>query len=177
MKKQLLTLALITAAGSTTQARLTHDPFAALFGGDDEGSLFFTMPSLRGMSYQQARGEDISHDEDHYYIEIPMPGVKKDDVSINFDRHTRQLSVTAQSKSSKKDESEGSDKTGRTWISRSSFSSSQSFSRSFNLPKDAKVESSGDIKAKLEDGVLTLTLDRVSGETKEDERFLDIEVE
>lgn len=175
MKKQLLTLALIAAAGTTAQARFTHDPFASLFSDDIE-SIFGSMP-VRSVSYQQQRGDDISHDDEHYYIDIAMPGMKKDDLKINFDRQTRQLSVSATSKSSNNEESEGSDKSGRTWISRSSFSSSHSFSRAFNLPKDAKVESSSDIKAKLEDGVLHLTIDRISGEAPENERFFGVEVE
>lgn len=175
MKKQLLTLALIAASSGTVHARFTHDPFASIFGAKLE-SIFGSMP-VRSISYQQQRDEDISHDAEHYYIDIPMPGMKKSDLTINFDRQTRQLSVSATRKSSSNEESEGIDRIGRTWISRSSFSSSRSFSRAFNLPKDAKVENSSDIKAKLEDGVLHLTIDRISGDAPEDERFFGVEVE
>lgn len=79
---------------------------------------------------------DIHEDNDNYYATFEVPGVKKEDVKIELNERLLTVSV---SRKEKTDEGE------------SSFSSS----RSISVPETVKSDA---ILAKLEDGILTVTL-------------------
>jgi HSP20 family protein len=79
---------------------------------------------------------DIHEDKDNYYATFEMPGVKKEDVKLEL--NDRLLTVTVERK----------EKTGD---SESSYSST----RSISVPDSVKPDA---ILAKLEDGILTVTL-------------------
>jgi HSP20 family protein len=79
---------------------------------------------------------DIHEDKDSYLVRFEMPGVKKEDVKIEL--NDRLLTVSAEKK----------EKTGEA-------ESSSSYSRSISVPDSVKADS---ISAKLEDGILTVTL-------------------
>jgi HSP20 family protein len=79
---------------------------------------------------------DISEEADHYDARFEVPGVKKDDVKI--DLNDRLLTVTVVKR----------DKSGDAALS-------QTLSRSVSVPDSIAADKIG---AKLEDGVLTVTL-------------------
>jgi HSP20 family protein len=89
---------------------------------------------------------NIKETDNHFEVEMAAPGMKKDDFSIELDGNL--LSITSE-KESKEEEKEG-DK-----YSRKEFSY-QSFTRSFQLPKD--VVDADKIEAKYENGVLNLVI-------------------
>jgi HSP20 family protein len=79
---------------------------------------------------------DIHEDKDNYMARFEMPGVKKEDVKIEL--NDRLLTVSAEKKEKTGDEE-----------------SSFSYSRSISVPDSVKADA---ITAKLEDGILTVTL-------------------
>lgn len=79
---------------------------------------------------------DIHEDQDNYYARFEMPGIKKEDVKIELSNNL--LTVSAQ----KKENREGEE-------------TSYSLTRSISVPETVKIEAIG---AKLEDGILTVTL-------------------
>lgn len=79
---------------------------------------------------------DIHEDKDNYYATFEVPGVKKEDVKLEL--NDRLLTVTVERK----------EKTGET-------ESSYSSARSISVPDSVKADG---ILAKLEDGILTVTL-------------------
>jgi HSP20 family protein len=81
---------------------------------------------------------DVHEDADHFYARFELPGVKKEDLKIEI--HNRLLTVTAQ----RHDKSGSSEGEGTFTLS-----------RSISVPEGVKDEAIG---AKLEDGILTVTL-------------------
>ena len=103
---------------------------------------FGSLPSLsRFFDWNNGSGTgslatDIHEDKDNYLARFEMPGVKKEDVKVEL--NDRLLTVSAEKK----------EKTGEE-------ESSFSYSRSISVPDSVKADS---ISAKLEDGILTVTL-------------------
>ncbi|OHE72662.1 MAG: hypothetical protein A2007_03435 [Verrucomicrobia bacterium GWC2_42_7] len=81
-----------------------------------------------------------SEDTDNFYVKIELPGIKKEEVTVECDNSI--LSVSAKSKKHNKSESEESE-------------SSYTFFRSIRLPDSIHEEK---VAANLEDGLLTVTL-------------------
>ncbi len=79
---------------------------------------------------------DVYSDDDHHYVVAELPGFKKSDISI--DLHNAVLTVRAE----RKDEVNGKEHTYR-------------FQRSVTVGDDVNADKT---KAKLEDGILTVTL-------------------
>ncbi len=79
---------------------------------------------------------DIHEDRDHYYARFEIPGVRKEDVKIELSNNL--LTVSAEKQEKRGDEE-----------------SSFSLTRSISVPESVKTDSIG---AKLEDGILTVTL-------------------
>ena len=88
-------------------------------------------------------------DGDHIYVEAELPGYRKDEIDINLENQT--LTISAEHKESK--ENKPSDK--GEWLLRERRDSR--FLRSFTLPATVDPQS---VLAKLNDGVLTVTLDK-----------------
>lgn len=114
--------------------RFFDDSLFDFFGDTRESPAGVRSPSL-----------DVSETEHSYTVKLDMPGVNKDAVKITIDG--RQVSVDAeqQQDTEKKD--------GERVLYRER--SVSRFSRSFTLPEEI---SQSDSKAKMDDGVLTLTL-------------------
>jgi HSP20 family protein len=89
---------------------------------------------------------DITEGEDHYLVSAELPGVRKDDITVELQEGV--LSIRGE----KKSEREETQEKGR-WLERS-FGT---FSRSFTLPSDANSER---VDARFEDGVLRLRIDK-----------------
>src|SRR5207244_3770271 len=93
-------------------------------------------------------GVDVREDADHLYVEAELPGYKKDEVDLTLENQT--LTISAEHKEEQK---EGQEK-GDYLLRERRYSR---FLRSFTLPPtvdDQKVD------AKLNDGVLTITLNK-----------------
>jgi HSP20 family protein len=115
--------------------------FERLF--DDSFDRFFA-PAAQGSSLRSP-ALDVSESERAYTVKLDLPGVAKEDVNIAIDG--RRVSVEAQTR---KDEEK---KEGDRVVYRER--SLASYARSFSVAADVdQAESS----AKLENGVLTLTL-------------------
>ncbi len=86
-------------------------------------------------------------DEKAYYLEIDLPGVKKEDINVEVKDNI--LRISGERKFKKEEEDKGYKRV-------ESFFGK--FERSFTLPADADAEK---IEAKAEDGVLTIVIPKV----------------
>lgn len=139
---------------------------------------FFDIPSFDHKAIQKAQNElyghhaanimktDIQEHEDHFVVDIDLPGFKKDELSIELKEGY--LVVNA-AKGIHKDEVE--DKSGK-FVRRERFAGSMS--RSFYIGEDIKEE---EIHAKFEDGVLRLSvpIPEPGKPEIEDKRYIAIE--
>ena len=97
---------------------------------------------------------NISETDKDYEMELCVPGLKKEDLSISID--TDNQLVVEMSKENKKEEKEG-----RKWLRRE-FSSSQ-FKQAFSLPDNVKRDQ---ISAKVEHGILSITMPKFTEDAK-----------
>ena len=102
---------------------------------------------LYGKRAKNIMKTDVKEKDGSYEVDIDLPGFKKEDVSVKLENGY--LTITA-SKGLDKDE-ENKDKSG--YIRRERWSGS--CSRSFYVGEDVRPE---DIKARMEDGILHLTM-------------------
>lgn len=79
---------------------------------------------------------DVHEDQNNYYASFELPGVKKEDVKVEV--HDRLLTVSADRREKEGDKEQ-----------------SFSLSRSVSVPEGVRADA---IAAKLEDGILTVTL-------------------
>lgn len=87
---------------------------------------------------------DVRETKDGYDVFVDLPGFKKEDVTLNLENGY--LTITAEKGLEKDEDEKGSYVRKERW--------SGSCSRSFYLGDGVRAE---DIKAKMEDGILTLT--------------------
>ena len=99
---------------------------------------------LYGKHAAQVMKTDVHEHDDHYEIVIDLPGFKKDQIDLQL--QNGYLTITA----SKGLEEEGKDKKGKI-LHQERYSGSMT--RSFYIGENVNEE---DVKAKFEDGVLTL---------------------
>ena len=126
--------------------RLFGDVFDDWFDGFDR-DMNQMMKPLYGKHAKDVMKTDVQERDGNYEVDIDLPGVKKDEVNIRLENGY--LTVTA-SKGLDKDE-KGDEKSG--YIRRERWSGS--CSRSFYVGEGVKSE---DVKARMEDGILHLTL-------------------
>jgi HSP20 family protein len=114
----------------------------------DEGFDRFFAPATAGAEGSpRSPALDVAESEHAYTVKLDLPGVAKEEVKISIDG--RRISIEAQTR---KDEEK---KEGERVVYRER--SMSSFARSFSVASDVdQAESS----AKLENGVLTLTLSK-----------------
>jgi len=107
---------------------------------------FFSSPSQRedGSSEQAvwAPRTDLIEGEDAYRIQLDLPGVSRDDVTINYEDN--QLTISGERTSDRTDEGEEYVRVERTF---------GHFYRAFTLPRTVTPE---DISATYDHGVLTI---------------------
>jgi len=87
-------------------------------------------------------------DKDAYYIEVDLPGVKKEDVDISIDKNV----LTIKGKREVREEVQEDD----YYRIESRYGT---FSRSFTLPEKVDVDN---VKAHTEDGVLEITIPKLT---------------
>lgn len=90
-------------------------------------------------------GVDVREDGDHLYVEAELPGFRKEDVEITLENQT--LTISAERK-------EEQEKKGDLLLHERRY---RQFVRSFTLPPVVDEKS---VDAKLQDGVLTVTLNK-----------------
>ncbi len=97
-------------------------------------------------------------DEKAYYIEVDLPGVKKEDIHVEV--KDNMLTISGERKFKKEEKEEG-------YTRVESFFGK--FERKFTLPTDADAEK---IEAKVEDGVLHITIPKI--ESKESTKKIEV---
>ncbi len=97
-------------------------------------------------------------DEKAYYIEVDLPGVKKEDINVEVKDNI--LVISGERKFKKEEEDKGYKRV-------ESFFGK--FERRFTLPADADAEK---IEAKVEDGVLHITIPKI--EQKENAKKIEV---
>lgn len=105
---------------------------------------------------------DIKNEGDHYLMKIDLPEVKKENIKLSLE--DGYLIVSA------KFDYNNEDKEKNNYIRRERHYGN--CSRSYYLGEDVTEE---DIKAKLQDGVLTLNVKKVDPKAKETKKFISIE--
>lgn len=122
------------------------DPWRDFFDID----LWGNRPANKASSFPAV---NICEDDKNFMVDVVAPGFKKEDFKINMQDEI--LTISAESKQESK---EGSGKE----YSRREYSYS-SFTRSFQLPENAKAESIG---ARYEDGVLKINIPKTEHKPK-----------
>ena len=133
----------------------------------DDFGLERDMNSLNRKLYGKHAGKemltDVREHEDHYEVEIDLPGFKKEDISVELENGY--LTVTA-NKGFDKDEK---DKQGRM-IRQERYAGSMQ--RSFYVGQNMTEE---DVKARFEDGVLHLNLPKKDAKKVPEKKTICIE--
>ncbi|XP_024536809.1 16.9 kDa class I heat shock protein 1 [Selaginella moellendorffii] len=102
---------------------------------------------------------------DHHILQIDLPGVKKDRLHLKVEGN-RMLVICGEKHRDKPDKEKGEK-------ARFYERFGGEFSRSFRMPKDAKID---EITATMEDGVLTVTIAKIkSAEQKPDVKNINIQ--
>jgi len=108
---------------------------------------FFNVDNFLDTSWQKDYpAVNISENEKSYEVEVVSPGFKKEDFKLKVEDDV--LTISAETKSEKKENGNGREYTRREY-------SYNSFTRSFRLPDNVKDDS---ISATYHDGVLHLEL-------------------
>jgi HSP20 family protein len=107
--------------------------------------------SVAGVENQADIRLDVTEREKDFLVRAEVPGAKKDDIRVQIERNYVSISAEVKSQKEKKDEA------GRVLLQESSYGAAV---RSFTLPCEIDDKASN---AKLEDGVLTLTLPKREG--------------
>ena len=103
---------------------------------------------------------NIKETKDNYQIIIELPEVTKENIKVALKDGT--LTVSASIKKEEEEESR--------YLLRERFEGT--YSRSYYVGEEVKLS---DISAKLNNGILTLTINKVKEEEKPEEQFVDIE--
>ena len=135
-------------------AIVKFDPFRGLTGLTRRfGDLFEDFENGINIEYGGfAPKVDISEDEKNVYLNVELPGIRKEDVKVTVN-DDNVLTI----KGTKKKEETVEDKEGDRSYIRVERSYGE-FARSFVLPDTVKTDK---IDAKYENGVLNLTLEKV----------------
>ncbi|MBO4819830.1 MAG: Hsp20/alpha crystallin family protein [Firmicutes bacterium] len=103
---------------------------------------------------------DIKELEDAYQLDVELPGVKKENVTVELKDGALEIKVVSEVNNDEKD-SKGK------YLRRERFYGS--CSRSFYVGEDVKQE---DIKAKFDNGVLTITVPKIVEQPKVEQKQL-----
>lgn len=104
---------------------------------------------------------DISEDKKSIYVDVEIPGVKKDDLKISLQDNILTISGEKKSENKSEDNEKNYFRTERSY---------GTFTRSFTLPSEINPDS---VDARFEDGVLKIKVDRENPKPV-NERLIDI---
>jgi len=128
-------------------------PYGNLIGIQDEMNRLFDdffgrnqlgRAPVKGADGRWIPAVDISEDEDNLFVDVEVPGMKKEDIKVSLEHNVLSL------KGEKKQEKEVKDENYHRWER-----SYGSFARSFELPVPVQSDK---IKASYHDGVLHIAL-------------------
>jgi HSP20 family protein len=105
---------------------------------------FFGRPAVHGDEGRWIPAVDISEDDDSLFVDVEVPGMKKEDIKVSLEHNVLSL------KGEKKQEKEVKEENYHRWER-----SYGSFSRAFELPVPVQADK---IKANYRDGVLHIAL-------------------
>ncbi len=114
---------------------------------------FFGNRLFEDGNYLAPYGVDVREDADHIFVEAELPGFKKDEVDINLENQTLTISAEHREHNEPKPGEKPGDKA--EWLLRERRYTR--YQRSFTLPPTVDSQS---VQAKLNDGVLTVTLNK-----------------
>ncbi len=106
---------------------------------------------------------DISETETEMRIKCDMPGMKKEDINIEVDDSGKYLTLSGESKQEKREEKEN------IYMMERSYGS---FNRRFRLPKNCMPDK---VRAKLQDGVLMVTVPKEMPQQQQKKRNINWE--
>lgn len=95
---------------------------------------------------------DIAEQDDHYTISVEIPGVEKEDVTLEIEGHT--LHISGEKKRESERREEDYHRIERAY---------GTFRRSLNLPDDVKTDK---VEARYHHGVITITVPRATDQKK-----------
>ena len=129
---------------------------------------FFDMPTMKGFGLsrmdQNLMSTDVKETDNGYEVSINLPGFKKEDIKVEL--KDGYLMIQASTDTSKEDKDEK-----KKYIRKERYSGS--CSRSFYVGNSV---SESDIKAKFDNGVLTLDIPKVEKAPEvEQKRYVEIE--
>ncbi|ORY20311.1 HSP20-like chaperone [Neocallimastix californiae] len=107
---------------------------------------------------------NLSEDENNYYIHADLPGMKKDQVKMELSDEDHILTISEQNETEK--EESNNKKYSRIECSYGKFS------RSFSIPENADINN---IQAKMENGVLEVTLKKIEPQKNEHKHSIQIQ--
>jgi HSP20 family protein len=125
------------------------DPFREI--RELERKIYNTLPVVDNNISTFTPQVNTREDEKGYYIEIDLPGVKKED--INVDLNDKVLTISGERKFKEEVKKENYYKIETAF---------GKFERSFSIPEDADIEN---IEAKSENGVLEIFIPKIKKET------------
>lgn len=140
------------------------DSFDKEFEREFQKGLAPVKHQLYGKHAKNLMKTDVKDMDDHYEVDIDLPGFKKDEV--NAELKDGYITISA-SKGLDKDEKDK--KTGK-YIRQERYVGSMS--RSFYVGEDVTQE---EVKAKFEDGILQLTIPKKDVQTVEQKNYIAIE--
>ncbi|KAG7670903.1 hypothetical protein Ndes2526B_g01332 [Nannochloris sp. 'desiccata'] len=115
------------------------------------GPLFRPMeatPTFRDLTLPRAMPLDVSETDKSFELKADIPGVKKEDISVSVDNNILTVKVDSKGEKSEEREEKG--------VKYHRVERHQQFmSRSLRMPENAVLD---DIKAKYENGVLSLNM-------------------
>ena len=110
---------------------------------------------------------NVKENDKEYEVELAAPGTTKDDFKVNVDKDGN-LTIKMEHKDEKKDENKPGNKNGNaTHYLRREFSYSN-YEQALTLPEDVEKDK---IEAKVNNGVLHITLPRTQKAEKETKRI------
>ena len=107
---------------------------------------------------------DISETEKNFVVKADVPGIDKDDLDVQF--HDNVLTISATAESEGKSDEGGKQRT----LHQERFTGS--YNRSFKFGKEVDKDS---VNAKLNDGVLTVTISKRDPKVTKSERTVSID--
>lgn len=99
-------------------------------------------------------GVDVREDADHIYVEAELPGFRKEDVDITLENQTLTIAAQRGSHTGNGNGGQHQQKPGAMLLNERRYTR---FLRSFTLPPTVDEQN---VDAKLQDGVLTITLNK-----------------
>ncbi|ORY61998.1 HSP20-like chaperone [Neocallimastix californiae] len=109
---------------------------------------------------------NLSEDENNYYIHADLPGMKKDQVKMELSDDERVLTISDANENKESKKEENNKKYSRIECSYGKFS------RSFSIPENADINN---IQAKMENGVLEVTLKKMEPQKNEHKHSIQIQ--